>query len=331
MKKILSIIPFFTFLMIISCGEKESDVDNVAKDVVTVKTENITMNGATLYGHVDKELLSSGSSFGFILSTFSNPTSENGQVVTCSEVDKDGNFFAETPWLSSSTTYYYKVFVEFGSVIMVGNVKSFATKELVLSAVDMGLSVKWANANLGATSIEANGDYYAWGETEIKKEYNWTCYKWYNKDSKEIYKYNLSPSSSSIDYKTTLESDDDAARVKLGGGWRMPTGSELAELLATRNNDDYLWEWKSLSGNNGWMVTFLGNKNKLFLPAAGRRMDFGLYSEGTEGRYWSSNLYVDSESPTSSYQAMHCYLTEYYGDVHSDYRYIGQSIRPVKE
>ena len=35
----------------------------------------------------------------------------------------------------------------------------------VFGAVDLGLSVKWANANVGADSPEAFGNYYAWGET----------------------------------------------------------------------------------------------------------------------------------------------------------------------
>ena len=45
-------------------------------------------------------------------------------------------------------------------------------------AVDLGLSVKWASYNVGASTPEENGDYFAWGEIEPKSEYSWSTYKW---------------------------------------------------------------------------------------------------------------------------------------------------------
>lgn len=45
-----------------------------------------------------------------------------------------------------------------------------------MEAVDLGLNVKWASSNLGASSPEDYGDYYAWGETETKEKYGWETY-----------------------------------------------------------------------------------------------------------------------------------------------------------
>ena len=55
--------------------------------------------------------------------------------------------------------------------------------------VDLGLSVKWATFNVGATSSNEIGNFYAWGEIEPKDTYTVNNYKWWNKSSKEITKY----------------------------------------------------------------------------------------------------------------------------------------------
>ena len=194
------------------------------------------------------------------------------------------------------------------------------------NAVDMGLSVKWADANLGATSPEGYGDYYAWGETEINENYGWRTYKWCNGDYSKLTKYNNSISFGTVDDKTTLDADDDVAHVKLGGKWRMPTGSEVDELISTRNNANYRWEWKSINGHNGWLVTYLVNNNSIFLPAAGHREDTDLDNVGSCGYYWSSSLYR-----VYPYNAYYLYV-DYFG-VSKNYetRYIGRSVRPVSE
>ena len=194
----------------------------------------------------------------------------------------------------------------------------------------MGLSVKWANANLGANAPEGYGDYYAWGETEIMENYSWGTYKWCNGDYDKLTKYNTSASCGTVDNRTALDSEDDVAHVKLGGKWRMPTSSELDELISTRNNASYQWEWKSMNGHDGWLVTYLVNHNSIFLPAAGRWFDASLDRVGSEGYYWSSSLYTDN--PNNAY----CLLFDspynasyvgrgYYG------RFRGFSVRPVTE
>ncbi len=46
-----------------------------------------------------------------------------------------------------------------------GEVGHFNVPKKIATAIDLGLSVKWAEWNLGATAPEEYGAYYAWGET----------------------------------------------------------------------------------------------------------------------------------------------------------------------
>lgn len=193
-------------------------------------------------------------------------------------------------------------------------------------AIDLGLSVKWANANLGATAPEEYGDYYAWGETKTKEDYSFGTYVWCNGSFITLTKYNTSTSYGTVDNKTFLEAEDDVAHVKLGGKWRMPTSGEVDELISTRNNSSYKWEWKSINGHNGWLVTYLVNNNSMFLPATGQWIDTGLLDAGSIGRYWSSSL--DTDCPFRGW-----YLHFYSGGVERFYngRGTGFSVRPVSE
>ncbi|MGN0186419.1 MAG: hypothetical protein ACI392_01560 [Paludibacteraceae bacterium] len=169
--------------------------------------------------------------------------------------------------------------------------------------VDLGLSVKWATHNVGAVRPEGSGDYFAWGETEPKSSY-----------SESNYSYSSNPS--------VLPLDRDAARANWGGAWRMPTDAEWTELrekCAWKWTDDY----KGI-GVHGYIVTSLTNGNAIFLPAAGYRYDDDLRRAGSNGRYWSSSLY--SDYPDFAWDLYFTSGSVYRND---DYRYYGQSVRPV--
>ncbi len=187
--------------------------------------------------------------------------------------------------------------------------------------VDLGLSVKWATCNLGAHQPEEYGDYYAWGETEIKMTYDWSVYKWSNGSSSSLTKYNTNSSLGRVDHKTVLDPADDVAKVKLGGSWRMPSDTEWTELRTKCT-----WTWTTQSGVNGYRVTSKINGNSIFLPVAGFRLNSDPYIVGISGYYWSSSL--DTDSP---YRA--CYVCFYFGEVGRGYyyRFVGQSVRPVSE
>lgn len=152
-------------------------------------------------------------------------------------------------------------------------------------AIDLGLSVKWATYNVGATNPEEYGGYYAWGETEEKEDYSWSNYKWCNGSSNTMTKYCANSSFGTVDNKTVLDPEDDVAHVKWGGDWRMPTEYELNEL---RNNCD--WEWDEVNGVFGYMIKSRVNDNSIFLPAAGYREDTDVYGICGFGGYWSSSL-----------------------------------------
>ena len=145
--------------------------------------------------------------------------------------------------------------------------------------VYLGLSVRWASCNVGATTPEEYGDYFAWGETETKDEYSWATYK-YGNNKIHLFKYNI------YDDKTTLESEDDAATVNWGGEWRMPTDAEWTEL-----REQCTWTWTTQNGVNGYQVSSKTNGNSIFLPAAGYRKSYsGLLDASFSGKYWSASL-----------------------------------------
>ena len=151
--------------------------------------------------------------------------------------------------------------------------------------VDLGLSVKWATCNVGASSPEEYGDYYAWGETETKSRYDESTYKWWRSNSSSFTKYCTDSSYGRVDYKKVLESSDDVAQVKWGGSWRMPTDEEMTELL-----ENCTWTWTTQGGTNGCKVTSKKNGNSIFLPAAGYRNNSSLKYAGSYSDYWSSSL-----------------------------------------
>ncbi len=177
-------------------------------------------------------------------------------------------------------------------------------------AIDLGLSVKWASCNVGATSPEEYGGYYAWGETEEKRECSWSTYKWGTENNMAKYGH--------FDEKYVLDPEDDAASVKWGNGWRMPTLKEAEELL-----NDCTWEWITYNGVNGYKVKG-PNGNSIFLPAGGFRNGVSTSDIGTWGGYWLSAL-------NESYDSRACYI-DYYCGVHINdcgTRSSGHSIRPV--
>ena len=153
--------------------------------------------------------------------------------------------------------------------------------------VDLGLpsGTLWADRNVGADSPEAYGDYFAWGETSTKSTYDWDTYKWCQSSNTTLTKYCTNSSYGTIDNKTVLDLEDDAAYVNMGLKWRMPTIDELNEL-----NTECTWTWTTQNGTNGYKVTG-PNGNSIFLPAAGYRDDSELYVVGSGGVYWSSTLY----------------------------------------
>ena len=179
--------------------------------------------------------------------------------------------------------------------------------------VDLGLSVKWATCNVGATTPEEYGDYFAWGETEAKQNFSWEIYKWCNGTKSTITKYNAT------DGLTTLLPEDDAAHVNWGGQWRMPTKEELTEL-----REQCTWKWVTINGIKGNKVTG-PNGNSIFLPAGGsyNTFDDQLNSAGVHGWIYSSTKSsVDNQAQEMGTSSSGAAQT-------SCSRCLGLNIRPV--
>lgn len=186
--------------------------------------------------------------------------------------------------------------------------------------VDLGLSVKWATCNVGASKPEEYGDYFAWGETTPKSTYDWSTYKWCRGSRKKLTKYNNTSIYGTVDNKTTLELSDDAARANWGGSWRMPTRAEQDELC-----EKCTWTWTTQNGVKGYKVTSKINGNSIFLPAAGYRSCGSLNKDaGSYGEYWSSSL--DTDSSNLAWRVSF-YSVSVYGSNYG--RNYGFSVRPV--
>ena len=169
----------------------------------------------------------------------------------------------------------------------------------VPEAVDLGLSVKWASFNLGATKPEECGGYYAWGDTSPsdKNLFGWNNYKWCNGTGNSLTKYNTDPECGTVDGKTVLDKDDDAAYQELGGNWRMPTIAEIEELLDGSKCEWNFEPFDEVTGVMGYRITskipnYTGNS--IFLPIQSYSHDLELDWDLTPGYqmglYWSSSL-----------------------------------------
>ena len=163
--------------------------------------------------------------------------------------------------------------------------------------VDLGLSVKWAGWDVGASSPEEYGDFYAWGETETKDEYTEENYSHFkngniggNWRTTGLY-CNIGREISGTQY--------DAARVKWGGTWRMPTKEEALELLTQCTKKKVTYK-----GYEGWLFTG-PNGNKVFLRS---RTTQGNFWTGTWGGQTTHVAWTIFGHNSFQVSRTHCYL-----------------------
>ena len=189
--------------------------------------------------------------------------------------------------------------------------------------VDLGLpsGTLWATCNVGANSPEECGDYFAWGETTTKSNYDWSTLK-YCEDSTGIKfsKYITRSKYGSVDYKNVLDRSDDAATANWGSDWCMPTQAQFQELYDKCN-----WTLTFTDGKNGFEVQG-PNGNTIFFPAAGERVGTDRNLVGDYGVYWSSSLYASNPL----YAWYFCFNIGYADADYRDERYHGRSVRPVR-
>lgn len=227
-----------------------------------------------------------------------------------------------------------------------GNVTVQPTETNALAnavAVDLGLpsGTKWANMNVGAEEVTDYGTYFAWGETSgytdennyAKTYFSWDTYAWCKGTNTTFTKYCPTAKQSSnwwnasgtgaqaADNKTQLELGDDAARANWGGKWRMPTQTEMQELL-----DGTDQEWTTINSVAGRKFMKKSDHSVyIFLPAAGCRYSASFDGQGSGGYFWSSTLNPD-------YPGNAWYLLFYSGGAYVSYnsRCRGYTVRAVQ-
>ena len=190
--------------------------------------------------------------------------------------------------------------------------------------VDLGLpsGTLWATCNVGASSPEEYGDYFAWGETAPKSDYSLSTYKYCKGTENTMTKYCTNSKYGTVDNKTELEPSDDAATVNWGSDWQIPSREQCAELI---NGNYTTTTWTTLNGKYGWKITSKSNGNSIFLPASGYRGDTSLDDAGSYGYYWSRSL-----NTSNSDFAYGLYFSFSYTNTYNYYRYYGLSVRPVR-
>ena len=192
-----------------------------------------------------------------------------------------------------------------------------------MQAVDLGLSVLWADRNIGAAMPECDGYYYTWGDIdESLHNYVPGEYK-FGSSWESYYKY------SANDNIGTLQNGDDPVYVSLGNGWRMPTKAEVEELLNKMNGAE--WEKYERNGVKGYAVS--RNGNSIFLPAYGYMMGYDLYQDQPgEGYFWTRDIFKTAAWKWEQANCLYIRNSEdpFYG-VMNNQRYHGITIRPVKD
>ena len=271
-------------------------------------------------------------------------TSVSGDVQGFSVTPKEEGVYHISKVFIEATTkegekYYKSVMVEFDCPLYYLN-RKLCPDGKHPHAIDLGLSVKWACCDVGASNPLENGGFYAWGETETKEitsymyhhtSYLQSDYKWYATGQKivdgKVYnlsgytKYNSDPSLGYVGYtdnKTILDLEDDAAHANWGGGWRMPTKEELDELGSRCS----WYNWTASSGlySGGGVATGPSGQSIVMLNknCAGPT---SYYTYGwTHVNYWTSSLDTHYDSWWHDYLAW---------GVQTEKRYVGLAVRPV--
>lgn len=158
------------------------------------------------------------------------------------------------------------VLIIIGMMVIAGCGKN---QEGEMEAIDLGLSVKWANMNIGAKHPSDCGFRFAWGECEAKEMFSPENYEWQSAKRDYVIARGV------IDKTDNLTPSFDVATIKCGGNWTMPSRSEIEELI-----DKCLWKWTEVEGTHGYQVIGPNGKS-IFLPVANDNDSIEYYWQST--------------------------------------------------
>lgn len=155
--------------------------------------------------------------------------------------------------------------------------------------LDLPSGTLWTTCNVGASKPSDYGLYFSWGDTQgytadqIEKE---DGKKKFSKDWSD-YKFGIKPNFTKyVDNGATLDLEDDAANVHMGGDWHMPTPKQIQELI-----DNTLCYWTAQDGVIGRLFTSKNDTSKsIFIPAAGNAVDGLIDGLGKYGFVWGNML-----------------------------------------
>lgn len=320
MKHLLITIAAFMALCLAGCKPDNPTVYATSEGAVSEITwESVTLT-ATANPSVLKE--SDEVDYGFVVSQFPIPTPENGKVFLAADgIDATNRrFTVVVAGLEPSTTYYYMplAYSRKSMSYFYGPLGFFTTKESPVpkGAVDLGLSVYWAECNVGAISPEDFGNYYAWAETSPKSVYDWDSYKYHDSSLPRLglTKYNSYSEFGIVDNLTELLPEDDAASMNIGLKWRTPTFEQWSELRT-----ECEWVETTLNDVNGYRITG-PNGNSIFIPTAGEHKNDKYYPD--VAHYWTASEGIYNTIPESNF-----YINTWFW--YDNYRYRGFPVRAI--
>ena len=275
--------------------------------VITTAITNVEITTAKGGGNVTADGGAEVTARGLCWATHLEPTIEDSFLVEGAGL---GEFTCDITGLNENTRYYVRAYATNSVGTAYGSVTTLKTADdgtiAGIEYVDLGLSVKWAPFNIGATSPAECGDYFAWGEIETKTEYTEA-----NSLTHGIYMEDIGGNP-----------QYDAARAIWGSTWRLPSREEIEEIVA-----ECTWEWTSVDGMNGCKITG-PNGNHIFVPAAGCYIGAELKMLGQNGMYHSYKMcgdYVNFSYGFHFGEGSDNYQLDWL------YRAYGRSIRPVTE
>lgn len=235
-------------------------------------------------------------------------TCPEGEEVTATATADEGYLF--TGWYENeeavATEPVYSFVMPARNVVLQARFEQEAVAPAAAEAVDLGLSVKWASWNVGASAPEEFGGRYGWADPTGEKQ------------TTELDDYPSATPPADI-----CGTEYDIARAQWGDGWRLPSQAEFQELV-----DNCTWEWTEVNGVTGRRATAT-NGNSIFFPAAASRDGETVSNQvGQRGCYWSGTLYPGND-------ARYAYYFYFYEGnqqpTRNNRRYMGYSVRPVKE